>query len=48
MPRVGSSSMTTSGPAMTQRLKMTFCWLPPESSSTLWSTFLHLMRSFSL
>jgi len=31
MPRVGSSSSSTSGCVRIQRPKMTFCWLPPES-----------------
>ena len=31
MPRVGSSSSSTSGLVRSQRPMMTFCWLPPES-----------------
>ncbi|OPZ66869.1 MAG: hypothetical protein BWY81_01616 [Firmicutes bacterium ADurb.Bin467] len=37
MPRVGSSRMRTSGSVAIQRARITFCWLPPESSPTFFS-----------
>ena len=34
MPWVGSSSTSTDGLVISQRLSATFCWLPPESVAT--------------
>ena len=38
MPRVGSSRMSTFGLAASQRASTTFCWLPPDSLPTSWSS----------
>ncbi len=38
MPRVGSSRMRTFGRAASQRARTTFCWLPPDSLPTSWSS----------
>ena len=37
MPRVGSSRSSTSTSWCSRRAICTFCWLPPESSTTRWS-----------
>ena len=37
MPRVGSSRISRSGCVAIQRARMTFCWLPPESSPIFFS-----------
>ena len=36
-PRVGSSSRSTRGARRSQRARITFCWLPPDSVSIAWS-----------
>ena len=38
MPRVGSSRMSTVGPDASHLARTTFCWFPPDSAPTNWST----------
>lgn len=47
MPRVGSSSMRTSGSANIHLESRTFCWFPPERLPTLCCTEGVLVSSFS-
>ena len=43
MPAVGCSSSRMRAPAMIQRARITFCWLPPDSVCSNASADWHLM-----
>ena len=49
MPRVGSSSIKISGLVSSQRPKITFCWLPPDSEPmrVLWAGVFTRMASIT-
>ncbi len=46
MPRVGSSRMRIVGSVSSQRARIAFCWLPPESSPIGWRSEASRTRSF--